>query len=110
MYITDILMPLSFQQTSRTSVHTEMLGLSTEQILMRVEWRYVSVISGEQCVTANGTQPMPQPSANNWDYPIQEVSLAASSCVSKKIMTMATFFFQWERQLRMHTSELEREP
>ena len=81
-----------------------------EQILMRVGWRYVLVISGEQFVTANGTQPTPQPSANNWDYPIQEVSLAASSCVSIKNYDKDNILFQWEWQLRIHTLEVEWEP
>ena len=44
-------------------------------ISMRVEWRCVSMTSGEQCVMTDGTALMLLWSANSWDTHTLEVSI-----------------------------------
>ena len=51
-----------------------MFVLLVVPISMRVEWRCVSMTSGEQFVTTSGTALMLLLSVNNWDMPTLEVS------------------------------------
>ena len=51
-----------------------MFVLLEAPISMRVEWRCVSITSGEQFVTTSGTAVMPLLSVNNWDMLTLEVS------------------------------------
>lgn len=50
---------------------------SMERTSMKVEWKCVSTMSGEQCVTIHGVQQIPMSSADSWDIWTQ-VAIAAS--------------------------------
>ena len=52
-----------------------------EEALLLVDvWKFVTTMSGEQCVTMHGIQLMPKSRADNWDS-LTLVSIYNSACV-----------------------------